>query len=306
MKSDKRGERGALARPRYPGTSRLRNLSAPAALVLLLCAVAPAQADKKAGHVRPADPVSRPVDRCDAAQMDPQELAERGFQIYQEAVRLEEERQRVRELERSVQCYMVAMDNASAGAAKVYHPLGLALEKLGRYPEAVDAFERFLALVPEKERKAGVTKQITDKIATLRQQVAALAIDTVPGLTVRIDEKVVGKAPLGRLLSVIPGSHAVVVGDPETGTLGTQVLAQAGQVHRVDLTGWRPRRALSMGIEERRAAASAKRSPARPWVWVVVGVTGVLVAGTAVALGTYYGTGTPVPDGPMVNGWQSR
>jgi hypothetical protein len=106
-----------------------------------------------------------------------------------------------------------------------------------------------LADVPEDRRNVGVTKQITDKLNVLKRRVAQLDIDTVAGLSVRVDEKEVGKAPLGRLVTVTPGTHIVIVGNAELGTLGAEVAVLAGQVRRVDLTAWHPRGVAEAGAE---------------------------------------------------------
>ncbi|MCS6914163.1 MAG: PEGA domain-containing protein [Myxococcales bacterium] len=86
-----------------------------------------------------------------------------------------------------------------------------------------------------------MTKQIHDKLQALLAQVAQLSIDTVPGLEVYVDEKLAGRAPLKGFVVVTLGTHVVTVGNPEAGTLGAEVVAKAGQVHRVDLSAWKPR-----------------------------------------------------------------
>jgi hypothetical protein len=183
------------------------------------------------------------ADPCGEGKKDPRQMAETGLRLYKEAARLEDPAAQVKEYERALRCYQAAILASSGQAAKVYHPLGLVYEKLERYVEAVEAFKRFLAEVPENQRNPGVTKQITDKLKALRPHVAELLVDTVPGLEVRVDDRVVGRAPLPGLVVVSPGAHVVQVGDPGVGTLGAEVKAVGGQRHRVDLTAWRPREA---------------------------------------------------------------
>jgi hypothetical protein len=181
------------------------------------------------------------ADSCGPEVTDPQRLAEAGLRLYRDAAGVDDPQARVKEYERALRCYQAAFERSQRQAVKLYHPLGLVYEKLERHVEAVDALRRFLAEVPEAQRNVGVTKQINDKLKALGRFVAELAVDTVPGLPVRVDEQLVGKAPLGRLVVVTPGSHTVTVGDPQQGTLGADVTVEGGQVRRVDLTAWRAR-----------------------------------------------------------------
>lgn len=326
--------------------------------LLLLCGAGAAAGAPKETHG--ADP-------CSPQVRDPQKLAEAGLAMYRAAAALHDPALRVKEYERALRCYRAAMDSSKGQAAKLYHPLGLVLEKLDRPVEAAEAFKLFLERVPEGERHVGVTKQIDDKLAALRRQVAELDIETVPGLEVRVDQRLVGKAPLGRLVVVTPGSHAIVVGDPATGTAGADVRVDAGQVRQVDLTGWRARSSIPELVEQDKAQERARphgslvlgsnRSgallriddrpvgqtplpeltlapgphtivardggqvltrqvklaagerlaldlhfPVKPWVWAVTGVAAAAVLGTAIGVGAYYGSTSPVPDA-VVGGW---
>jgi hypothetical protein len=277
----------------------------------------------------PAPLLADETDPCGPGVKDAQKLAQAGLRLYKETGALPEPSQRARGYERSLRCFLAAIEKSTGSPAKIYHPLGLVYEKLERYVEAVQAFRRFLAEVPEAQRNPGVTKQITDKLQRLRQHVAELAIDTVPGLDVRVDEQLVGRSPLSRLVVVAPGPHVVIVGDPQVGTLGADVTVEPGQVRRVDLMGWRPRAPApqagapaqavpvipsppaplpegSASVPEaeadgRRTARSEQRR-VKPWVWVLVGLGGAAVAGTAVGLGVYYGTSTGRPDATL-SGW---
>ncbi len=187
---------------------------------------------------------------CGPEVKDPQRLAEGGLRLYKEAASTSDPTEQAREYERALRCFTAAMQGSRGAASKLYHPLGLVYEKLDRDVEAVEAYERFLADVPEDRRKVGVTKQISDKLKVLKRRVAQLDIDTVSGLDVRVDEKDLGKAPLKRLVVVAPGTHIVTVGNSDVGTQGAEVAVVAGQVRRVDLTGWHPRGA-EVGTTER-------------------------------------------------------
>jgi hypothetical protein len=125
-------------------------------------------------------------------------------------------------------------------AARAYHPLGVLYARLERPVEAVTALRAFLHKVPEAERLPGVTAQIEETLRALRRQVAELAITTVPGLEVRVDQRRAGRAPLGEALVVAPGQHVVTVDDGQGAPLSAMVQVAAGQVAAVDLTAWKP------------------------------------------------------------------
>lgn len=307
-------------------------------------------------------------DVCDpAVARDPQKMAEAGLKLYRAAQGIADPMVQAKEYEHALRCYRGAISTGQGSVAKIYHPLGLVYERLGRDVEAVEALQRFLREVPEDRRNVGVTKQINDKLAALKRRVGELEIDTVAGLEVRVDEAAVGRAPLGRLVVVAPGAHVVTVGDASAGTLGAEVQVAAGQLRRVDLTAWKPREQASQAqvaqsaqagpppgtlvVRSNRSGAAVQvdgaargrtplpelsllpgphaleardggqvlrrsldvragqrlevelRFPVKPWVWAVVGVAAAAVVGTAVGVGVYYGTGTRVPDGPLVSGW---
>jgi tetratricopeptide (TPR) repeat protein len=118
-------------------------------IFLLLCAPAWAAAD--------------PCDGDDARR-----LSAEGLRLYKEAFALSREPERARALyEQALRCFERAIA-VSQTPAKIYHPLGLVYEKLDRREEAIAAFERFLAEVPESERSPQVTQKLRDKLAALR------------------------------------------------------------------------------------------------------------------------------------------
>lgn len=230
---------------------------------------------------------------------DPQALADEGLRLYKAAFRLQDAALRGKEFERSLRCFQAAQ--RLKPVPKLYHPFGLVYEKLERNAEAATAFERFLALVPEAERNVGVTRQIDDKLAVLRKKVGALDIDTAPGIEVRVDQVLEGRAPLRRVVYVEPGAHVVSAGDPGVGTLGTEVRVEGGEARRVDLTAWRPRPALAAATTTPTTTKTAP-APATPpiyrrwWLWGIVG--GLVAVGVGVGLGVGLtqsgGAGEPV------------
>lgn len=264
-------------------------------------------------RVEAGKPIPAPIpDACQGEGQTPLQLAEEGLRLYRDALKQPPgSRDAVRLLESALRCYQGAVSR-SQEPGKLYHPMGLAYQQLGRHIEAYEAYKHFLAEVPEASRKVGVTKQIMDRLQELRRHVGELDIDTVPGLDVRVDERAVGRAPLRWMVAVTPGSHSVTVGTPEVGTSGATVQVKAGEVLRVDLTGWRPRAAVAQGpVAEpppsmesgARPGLASGPTPAAPgkrpvprWVWVLTGLAGAAVAGAAIGVGVYYGTGVSTPD----------
>jgi hypothetical protein len=250
---------------------------------------------------------------CDGMK-DRQVLANTGLRIYRDSFAVKDDTERTRLLEGSLHCFLLALDKGPSPL--LYHPLGLVYEKLERFGEATESFQRYLAEVPEQKRPPGVTKKLTDKLVELRKLVAELSIDTQPGLEVRVDEYLVGHAPLDRLVAVPPGPHVITVGNPEVGSKGIEVRVGAGEVRLVDLTGWRPRDARSeagakMTAEEERPTAAVEKvaliPPAapvppkkplwrKPWFWTAV-TGGVVVLATVITLGVVLGS--PAPQQPL-------
>jgi hypothetical protein len=229
-------------------------------------------------------------DPCGPGERDAQRLAQEGLRLYKDAGALADPGERTKGYERALRCYQAVL-RVGANPVLIYHPLGLVYEKLERHVEAVEALERFLREVPEAERRVGVTKQIDDKLRDLAGRVARLDVDTVAGLEVRVDQRLVGKAPLGRLVVVLPGTHSVVVGDAERGTLGAQAVARPGEVHRVELGAWRPRDQQAAPVASvAQVRTGAPASAARPiykrwWFWGAIGLVAAGVT-TAAVVGT--------------------
>lgn len=242
-------------------------------------------------------PALAAADACGKDAQGPRALAEEGLRLYKAAASIAESGERVRTYERALRCYQQALKSGQQVDA-LYHPLGLVYEKLERPVEAIGAFERFLAAVPEIERRPGVTKQIQDKLKVLLAQVSRLDIVAIQGAEVRVDQQPVGQAPLGRLVLVLPGAHSVSATWP-AGTQGADVMAEAGQVRRIDLTPAPPQPMAQAPLARpRQAATETTPLHRRWWLWTLVGVAAAGAA-TGIALGTTYGRAgeAPLPEG---------
>lgn len=223
-------------------------------------------------------------------------LAEEGLRAYREAQGDADEARRARGLERAVRCYQLALGKSQVGGAKVYHPLGLAYEKLGRDAEAADAFAAFLREVPEVERLPGVTRQVSAKLEALLRKVGQLSISAPTGATLEVDGRPAGTAPLGHLLPVAPGTHVVAARAAE-GPQTATVAVEAGQVVTVELGAKAPSLAAVRAQVVTQAAPMAKQDPLvaqapvptrvpvykKWWLWTVVGVA--VAGGTAAVVG---------------------
>lgn len=167
----------------------------PALTSLLVVLAVTSAAPARAASCAPGDPA--------------QQLAETGLQAYRDAVARKDDAARTRGLELAVRCYHLAQNQNPPGRAKLYHPLGLAYDRLGRDAAAATAFAAFLREIPEAERLPGVTAQINLRLAALLSRLGQLDITAPAGAALRVDDQPVGTAPLGHLVPVDPGVHVV-------------------------------------------------------------------------------------------------
>lgn len=169
------------------------------------------------------------------ATAPPAQLAEAGLAAYRAALSINQEDARTRALELAVRCYQLAQKGSRQGGAKLYHPLGLAYDRLGRPAEAAIAFAAFLREVPESDRLPGVTGQINQRMHSLLRRLGQLDIIAPPHARLHIDDEAIGFAPLGHLHPVAPGIHVVKSSGGDLAPRSRSVVAVAGEVTRVEL-----------------------------------------------------------------------
>jgi hypothetical protein len=203
-----------------------------------------------------AEPAPSASESASPKMEEAKERFARGLKLYQEA---NYEAARV-EFERAY---------ALAPSWKLLYNVGYCYRQLNDYVAAIRALEKFLEEGRE-EIAAERRGEVTTTLADLRTRVASLEIVTnVAGATVAIDDVPVGQSPLQEPVTVNPGRRrvtAVVKG----GQPVTQIVTVAG----------RESARVVLELAEQRPVAVEKKTNVAPYVaW---GVTGLLVAGTAV------------------------
>ena len=172
---------------------------------------------------------------------------------------------------------------------KIHFNFGLAYLGLGRYADALDAFESF-----DREARDAKPESIAEarkQIAELRGRVATLSIacDTAAA-EVFVDGRARGTTPLGGPFYVDPGAHQLVVRSAGAAPHVRAFSAAAGQAVKLDV-----RLAAVAITEPARPHAVAERAPGvalsatprpraaeepaplyrRPAFWIAVGVVAV-------------------------------
>jgi hypothetical protein len=189
---------------------------------------------------------------------------------------------------------------------KILFDVGLAQQALGHKAEALAAYQRFVAEVPDPN-PASRTKA-EQEIAALQQQLAAVSVTcALAGAAIEVDGTAAGAAPLARPVYLEPGEHTI------RASAGAKSATQKIDAHAGDQL------AVTLDLVEASAAAlapapigitppapalvtsppagtpliEAQSTPAakrplyrRPWFWgvvaggaVAVGVLTVLLAG---------------------------
>jgi hypothetical protein len=88
------------------------------------------------------------------------------------------------------------------------HKIGVCQDKLAHYQEAISAYERFLAAVPDKMKKEG--DDITKRVAEIKAMPGKVHVETTPGgALVSIDGKSAQPSPVDADLP--PGKHTLHV-----------------------------------------------------------------------------------------------
>jgi len=170
-----------------------------------------------------------------------------------------------------------------------YRYAGDALERLGRWEEAIASYQSYLEKRPDSRDASEIRARIRRLEAEQLQ--GEIEVDCRPvGATVAIDDRVVGVTPLAAV-RMPRGDHIVLVA--ATGYLPKRLTArvQAGETWSADcdldrLPPPTPRPRVD------RAPPSAKRRPPpvvrpwylRRWVWAIAGTVVVAGGGTAAYL----------------------
>jgi hypothetical protein len=197
-----------------------------------------------------------------------------------------------------------ALDKFNAAYAAFQSPkllfnIGQASRDLGRYVEAMTAFERFLEEDPEAP--ADMIAEAEKSVAELQGKLGKLRIQcSKDGAEISVDGKLVGVAPLARPVWAEQGSHQVTARHPDTAPAVEDVEVNAGWVHTVVMSlpalvevpppkqvAVKPAAVVEIPLSpgpERSPDQPSVTHPGRTWTWVAAG-SAVVFAGTAVGLG---------------------
>jgi len=180
--------------------------------------------------------------------------------------------------------------------------LGVVLLKLGDELGAADALSRFLADGAGAQKDA--LKFSQEHLEELERRLgrARVAVD-VAEVELSLDGRPLGRSPLAHAIWAVAGSHRIEAVRSGYPTIIDTCVIAAGQI--VDCVVAMKRRAVVDPVRQPTvevpartlvSSAPAKRAPQKrsPWLWVGVGA-GVVVAGTAIALGVVFGTRTRYP-----------
>ena len=160
-------------------------------------------------------------------------------------------------------------------SARLKYNLGRVLSDLGRDLEALEAFEEYLAKVPDASEKTRAVAEA--KIAVLKEKVGYLKVRcTSAGADVRVDGKIIGKGPLDSALRVMPGDHLVA----------SELSGYQPFLSTVDVRGGKPTEVVVKLVKPKPVYKKA-------WFWATIGGVVAAAAATSIALGVTYGTRYP-------------
>ena len=203
--------------------------------------------------------------RLAAAAPDPRDEATR---IMQSAIETHESGDYLAALKGFQQAY------ALYPSPRLKYNMGRVLSDLGRDLEALEAFEEYLAKVPDASAKTRAVAEA--KIAVLRDRVGHLRVScATAGAELRIDGKRIGKGPIDANLRLMPGDH-LVAGD---------LSGYPQFLKSVDVRAGKPLELLVKLIKPKPVYKKA-------WFWATLG--GIAAAAAiSVPLAVVYGTHDP-------------
>ena len=180
-----------------------------------------------------------------------------------------------------------------APSYRILYNIGLAHLEVGDYASATLALRRYLAEGGDEVPRAR-RKEVTEKVASLRDRVATLKIEiNEPNAEVFIDDVPVGHSPLVDPVLVNAGRRKVVATLPSRPQLRAVVVVAGGDTTSIELTFPARQRAAAGTTTAPSPSASATHAPSpkpppaipptesdHTWVWVGWTATGLLAAGT--------------------------
>ncbi len=142
------------------------------------------------------------IESARALLADGDRLIERGERQQR---RRRERRARV-SYERALERYQRAYDLVPK--ATIFYAIAGAEEKLGRYLDAVEHFQRVVSEVDD----ADLRERASERIEQLLPRIASIALTVEPaGAEISVDRRLVGQAPLSRPIYLAPGNHVITI-----------------------------------------------------------------------------------------------
>lgn len=124
---------------------------------------------------------------------------------------------------------------------KIQFNIGQTYKELGRYLDAIGAYERFLRDTP-KDTAEVLKKLARDNIRELFRKIALLRVQvTVPDAQISVDGQPRGRSPLVKPLRLMPGLHSLVVKKEGFVTAAVDLRLLPGQRVTREVTLQRPR-----------------------------------------------------------------
>jgi hypothetical protein len=177
---------------------------------------------------------------------------------------------------------------------KLFFNLAQAFRGLSRNPEALEAYERFLA--EAKDASPEYREQAVAQVAELGAKLARVAVAcNQPGAVVTIDRSERGTIPLQKPVAVEPGAHQLALawrGESKS----VEFTAVAGQVLSLVLTfeekklppepvvaAPKPEAQVLLPAETKQVPSATPSSHRHTWYWIAGGVV-VTAAATALIL----------------------
>jgi hypothetical protein len=161
-----------------------------------------------------------------SAHAEPKKEAERHFKL---GVKLYNEAKWAEALVEFQRAYELSPHPA------VLYNLAATHRELSHYDESIQNFERFMAEAPGKV-KTELMEKATRELEELRARVGTIEVTTAPdGVTVVVDGREVGPAPLSRPLVLGPGEHVIEAKGDGLEPATKKVTLAAGDATKVHL-----------------------------------------------------------------------
>ena len=161
--------------------------------------------------------------------------------------------------------------------------LGQTYHQLQNYADALTTFERFLA-----EGGSAHRAEVENAVGVLKSRVGKLDIAAAAGSEITIDDEPVGKAPLGKPVSVSIGRRRVAASRPGETPTSRFVDVAAGETQAISLDAVPPRASgASPKSQVADVPAAPRPEPAHsssrtPWIIGGWALTGAVAAGAVV------------------------